>query len=1351
MKHLTIKPLKQAFLAALPAIALAVSPHLHANMLHYNNHWVRDYLDFGQNKGVFKPGAVGVTIQKKDGSLFKLPDLPLPDFSAAEIHGAAASLGSAFGLTVRHNNLNGGSILRPQYGHSIYQKVDHLLVDEGKADIAYLRYNKFVVETTGYDEGADFSLTNEQALERYGTDYQGKRRILIYRVGNGSVNLSDGKTTNGFLNAYNRDFQTGGIYESLYQWGQGHFQDFDKNTFKNQVTSGDSGSMALVYDNVQKKWVVYGTTAFIVSGGGHTWYRATSFKNADFKKFKEKWSKDVALNGSTLTFNEDATGIKVNGGSVDVYRGSTLAEGKRNDKDLVLTGGGTIEIDRNVDLGSGGLIFDADKIYAVTSKSSEGNAAHSLSGAGLNVGAGTVVDWNVSGVKNNNMHQIGAGTVNYNVQQGNQLRIGNGTAVLNAEKTFDLVYLANGISTVKLGHKDALNMDGDSNNLVFTERGGTVDMNGHSLDFKRIYASDDGAVFTNTSDTRADLSIRNTEGRYQFHGQVKGNLNLKHSYEAASGSLPAPGNANTHLVLDGGADIKGNIEVTNASLTMQGLPTTHAIYFDDRAYTHNPTPGLNKYEGEAIQNSGQDWYGKNQPAAFNQPDWETRLYKFDTLKLDNAIVDIGRNTVVIGNIDANKSTMNIGGDVKLYIDQYITKNITTNADNQSFGFRQTLHEGASVANDTIYYEGSIKARDSVFNAHLHEMKAGFDLDNSSFNGGAVALTQLLDNGITLRNSSRLALGEVIASDNKQVVNIQKDASSSISMDRLYAQRAQVKVHDESTKIGAIYGGERGVIELPKWTMNEENSVLLKGAELRTQHLTTQGLTRMGGSLTVDRSLALTSLDPSHPYSDQAIVGLGAQKLTLGEQARVSASFSDDYLATGNYAYDKTYTLVTTSEGIDDQRTNKHVQFNLEGKLPVVSYHQSANDITFEFKRLGTDTLPDALEQLFGSAFSDPHLSDLFESMMRHNASGGRALMEVAIDSALSNENQALGAQSLSNTLTKADKMLGDFARLKPMKPMMTPVRQSVDNRVMSLRQVAYRTSPSDYPLAAAGGDLSMIGRAMEADAAHQSAFADVGGSLIKDDGLHLRTATTSVGYDTIQRNAEGTRTVLGAMFTVGDVSNRDELNNDDGRMYALTGYANQAYANGFEFQTMLTAGVTSMSRSFTPTSIQVGPQSFRDRTYSLVSSNALKYSVPLSDVGGYAVTFKPMLLADFVATYSGEGRTEYMKRESTMDYALDLGAGVEFVAQSDKSAWVAQMAVRRNVWNDLDTVGINLANASGYLSYDVDQKHETEFNASLTAVRRVTDSLNVEASVGAMSATGGAKGVNGNVRVRYLF
>lgn len=279
----------------------------------------------------------------------------------------------------------------------------------------------------------------------------------------------------------------------------------------------------------------------------------------------------------------------------------------------------------------------------------------------------------------------------------------------------------------------------------------------------------------------------------------------------------------------------------------------------------------------------------------------------------------------------------------------------------------------------------------------------------------------------------------------------------------------------------------------------------------------------------------------------------------------------------------------------------------------------------------------------------------------------------------------------------------------------------------------------------------MIGRAMDADAAHQSLFVDVGGSLVKDGALHLRTATSSLGYDTILRDTDGSKTVLGAMFTLGDMSNRNEVNNDNGRMYALTGYANKTFSNDVEFQTMLTAGLTSASRQFTPTTIHIGPQSFRDRTYSLVSSNALKVNIPMTAFGDYQVSFKPMLLADLAATYTREGRTAFMKREATKDYAFDLGVGMEWVAQSDKSAWVAQMAVRRNVWNNYDSIGIGLTNSSGYLTYDVDQSHTTEFNAHLTTIQRVTDNLNVEATIGGTSNTDGAKGINGNVRIRYLF
>lgn len=469
IKKYQLHPLVKALTTALPVALLATATiSTQANTLHIKNHWVRDYLDFGSNKGVFKPGAVGVTFQRKDGSIIKLPDLPLPDFSAAEVHGAAASLGTAYGLTVRHNNLSGGSILNPQYGHGVYKKVDHMLVDNGKQDIAYLRYNKFVVETTGYDEGADFSISKEEAMKRYGTHYLGRDRILIYRVGNGRVNLVTNEGKKGFLDPYNRDFQTGGIYELSHGWGRGDFGDFDRNTFRNEVTPGDSGSMALIYDNIQKKWVVFGTTAFLVSGGGKTWYRATKFDNKIFNEFKEKWSKDVALNGGTLTFSENGNAVKINDGNEDIFRGQGAPKNHTNDKDLILSGGGTIILDKSTDLGNGGLIFDDNQKYVVSSKlatteddSSQPNNLITLSGAGLNVGKGTVVEWNVSGVKDNNMHQIGAGTVNYNVKQNNQLRIGNGTAVLNAEHTFDLVYMANGLGTIKLGHDNALKIDGD--------------------------------------------------------------------------------------------------------------------------------------------------------------------------------------------------------------------------------------------------------------------------------------------------------------------------------------------------------------------------------------------------------------------------------------------------------------------------------------------------------------------------------------------------------------------------------------------------------------------------------------------------------------------------------------------------------------------------------------------------------------------------------------------------------------------------------------------------------------------------------------------------------------------------
>ncbi|MEN1758731.1 S6 family peptidase, partial [Pseudomonas aeruginosa] len=92
------------------------------------------------------------------------------------------------------------------------------------------------------------------------------------------------------------------------------------------------------------------------------------------------------------------------------------------------------------------------------------------------------------GEANDNLHKTGAGTLNVNVAQGNNLKTGDGTVFLNAEKAFNAIYVASGRGTVKLGQADALDKNSDYRGIYFTSRGGTLDLNGFSQSFKKIAA-----------------------------------------------------------------------------------------------------------------------------------------------------------------------------------------------------------------------------------------------------------------------------------------------------------------------------------------------------------------------------------------------------------------------------------------------------------------------------------------------------------------------------------------------------------------------------------------------------------------------------------------------------------------------------------------------------------------------------------------------------------------------------------------------------------------------------------------------------------------------------------------------
>lgn len=48
-----------------------------------------------------------------------------------------------------------------------------------KGDFAVTRLDKFVVETSGVKNSVDFSLNNHDALERYGVDINGEKKLLV--------------------------------------------------------------------------------------------------------------------------------------------------------------------------------------------------------------------------------------------------------------------------------------------------------------------------------------------------------------------------------------------------------------------------------------------------------------------------------------------------------------------------------------------------------------------------------------------------------------------------------------------------------------------------------------------------------------------------------------------------------------------------------------------------------------------------------------------------------------------------------------------------------------------------------------------------------------------------------------------------------------------------------------------------------------------------------------------------------------------------------------------------------------------------------------------------------------------
>ncbi|EQA8278165.1 autotransporter outer membrane beta-barrel domain-containing protein [Escherichia coli] len=659
--------------------------------------WAKDYLDLAQNKGVFKSGATDVTIELKDDSLFTFP-VSIPDFSSVSGSGAATAIGNAYSVTATHNNKNPSAAGTQVYGQTTYKEINRY---SNNNDFQVQRLDKFVVETIGANNFVDYSLTKDEALERYGIDTPDGKKIIGFRAGSGVTT---------FLTATGNKVSTSKIYTpellsaSLFyvtNWNDGNKIIYQNDkTFRNLEINGDSGSGAYVYDNKIKQWVLLGTTHGIVTVNGldnQTTY-ISSFDRNTVQALKDIFTQRINLQNGTINIKDSDGNFDLNG-----KQGKTeFAYNQTQPKDLYFTGGGNINLSSNFDLNSGGLIFDENQKYTI---SAEGNNNVTFKGAGLDIGKGSTVNWNIKYASNDALHKIGEGVLNVTQAQNTNLKTGNGTVILSAQKTFNNIYVAGGPGTVQLNADNALG-EGDYAGIFFTEKGGKLDLNGHNQTFQKIAATDSGTTITNSNTTKESVLSVNNQDNYIYHGNVDGNVRLEHHLDTKQD--------NARLILDG--DIQANgISIQNAPVVMQGHAIDHAIFREGSVVCHwgflcesDYAAVIKSQESDANAKYNTAYKSNNQVSDLSQPDWETRKFRFKNLSLDNSTFSIGRNADVEGNIQAKNSMINIG-DKTAYIDLHSGKNIT----GTGFSFRQDVKSGDSIGESK--FTGGITATDGSIN------------------------------------------------------------------------------------------------------------------------------------------------------------------------------------------------------------------------------------------------------------------------------------------------------------------------------------------------------------------------------------------------------------------------------------------------------------------------------------------------------------------------------------------------------------------------------------------------------------------------------------------------------------
>lgn len=655
------------------------------------------YRDFAENKGKFTVGAKNIEVYNKNGNLVgtSMTKAPMIDFSVVSRNGVATLVGDQYIVSVAHNGgYNsvdfGAEGPNPDQHRFTYQIVKRNNYKPGKdnpyhGDYHMPRLHKFVTDAEPAKMTDNMNGNNYADLSKYpdrvriGTGEQWWRTDEEQRQGSNSSWLAD---------AY--QWRIAGNTHSQRGAGNGTVNLSGDITKPNNygplptgVSFGDSGSPMFIYDAIKQKWLINGVlqtgNPFSGAGNGFQLIRKNWFYDNVFVEDLPITFLEPRSNGHySFTSNNNGTGTvtqtneKVSMPQFKVRTVQLFNEAlKEKDKEPVYAAGGvnaykprlnngksiyfgdrgtgTLTIENNINQGAGGLYFEGN--FTV---SSENNAT--WQGAGVHVGEDSTVTWKVNGVENDRLSKIGKGTLHVKAKGENKgsISVGDGKVILDQQaddqgkkQAFSEIGLVSGRGTVQLNDDKQF----DTDKFYFGFRGGRLDLNGHSLTFKRIQNTDEGAMIVNHNTTQvANITITGNESI--IAPTTKKNINkLDYSKEIAYNGWFGETDKNKHngrlnliykpttedrtLLLSGGTNLKGDITQEGGTLVFSGRPTPHA-------YNHL-RKDLSKLEGIPQGEIVWDY------------DWINRTFKAENFQIKGGSAVVSRN---VSSIEGNWTVSN---------------------------------------------------------------------------------------------------------------------------------------------------------------------------------------------------------------------------------------------------------------------------------------------------------------------------------------------------------------------------------------------------------------------------------------------------------------------------------------------------------------------------------------------------------------------------------------------------------------------------------------------------------------------------------------------------------------------